>query len=186
MANAGTGTTPASAPVKATARYVRVAPNKARQVIAQIRGLDVEDARTILRLSPKGVAEQILKTLNSAAANAENNNSYDADRLVIAEAWVDEGPMLKRFQPRAMGRAYRVRKRTSHITRAVAEKPAAPARPAAPAAKAKRKDAAAGGAKKTSAKKTSAKKAADQPQPARSAADQPQPARSAADQAEKE
>ena len=158
MANAGTGTTPASAPVKATARYVRVAPNKARQVIAQIRGLDIEDARAILRLSPKGVSEQILKTLNSAAANAENNNNYDADRLVVAEAWVDEGPMLKRFQPRAMGRAYRVRKRTSHITLAVAEKPAAPSRPAASAekGKAKRKgaDAGASGAKKASAKKS--------------------------------
>jgi large subunit ribosomal protein L22 len=135
MANAGTGTTPASAPVKATARYVRVAPNKARQVIAHIRGLDVEEARTILRLSPKAVAEQVLKTPDSAIANAENNNSYDAGRLVITEAFVDEGPMLKRFQPRAMGRAYRIRKRTSHITVAVAEKPAAPVRPAAAKAK---------------------------------------------------
>jgi len=131
MANAETGTPPASAPVKATARYVRVAPNKARQVIAHIRGLDVDEAQTILRLSPKGVAEQILKTLNSAIANAENNNHLDVDRLMIAEVFVDEGPMLKRFQPRAMGRAYRVRKRTSHITIAVAEKPEATTRPAA-------------------------------------------------------
>ncbi len=123
MANAGTGTTPAPAPVKATARYVRVAPNKARQVIAHIRGLDVEEARTILRLSPKAVAGQVLKTLDSAIANAENNNSYDADRLVITEAFVDEGPMLKRFQPRAMGRAYRIRKRTSHITVVVSVRP---------------------------------------------------------------
>jgi large subunit ribosomal protein L22 len=123
MANAPTG----AAPVKATARYVRVAPNKARQVIAHLRGLGVEDARAVLTLSPKGVAEQILKTLDSAIANAEHNAGLDADRLVVAEAWVDEGPMLKRFQPRAMGRAYRIRKRTSHITIAVAERPAAPA-----------------------------------------------------------
>jgi len=176
MANAGTGTTPASAPVKATARYVRVAPNKARQVIAQIRGLEIEDARAILTLSPKGVAEQILKTLNSAAANAENNNSYDVDRLVVAEAWVDEGPMLKRFQPRAMGRAYRVRKRTSHITIAVAEKALAPARPAAAPDKGK--------AKRGKAAQKTEQKPAEQTATA-PAADEATPA-AAADQAEKE
>ena len=105
--------------VKATSRYVRVAPNKARQVVAHIRGLGVEDARRTLALSPKEVAGQVLKTLNSAVANAEHNNDMDADDLVVAAAIVDEGPTLKRFQPRAMGRAYRVRKRTSHITIAV-------------------------------------------------------------------
>jgi large subunit ribosomal protein L22 len=105
--------------VKATARYVRVAPNKARQVVAHIRGLGVAEARRVLLLSPKGVAEQILKTLDSAIANAEQNNDLDADDLVVSAATVDEGPTLKRFQPRAMGRAYRVRKRTSHIMIAV-------------------------------------------------------------------
>lgn len=106
---------------RATARYVRVAPNKARQVVAHIRGLEVDEARRILRFSPKDVAGQILKTLNSAVANAENNTDppFEADELVVTSAVVDEGPMLKRFQPRAMGRAYRVRKRTSHITVAV-------------------------------------------------------------------
>jgi large subunit ribosomal protein L22 len=106
---------------RATARYVRVAPNKVRQVVAHIRGMDVEGARRLLQFSPKGAAEPVLKTLNSAIANAENNVEppYDADELVVTSAVVDEGPMLKRFQPRAMGRAYRVRKRTSHITVAV-------------------------------------------------------------------
>jgi large subunit ribosomal protein L22 len=102
--------------VKATSRYVRTAPNKARQVVAHIRGLPVEEARRLLQFSPKDVATQIRKTLESAVANAEHNNGLDADDLVVAAAVVDEGPMLKRYQPRAMGRAYRIRKRTSHIT----------------------------------------------------------------------
>ena len=101
---------------KATARFVRVAPNKARQVGRHIRGLDIEHARSVLLLEPKAIARQILKTLDSAVANAENNHDLDADDLVVASVVVDEGPMLKRYQPRAMGRAYRIRKRTSHIT----------------------------------------------------------------------
>ena len=102
--------------VKATARYVRVAPNKVRQVVAHVRGLPVAEAQRLLAFSPKGAAEPVLKTLNSAVANAEHNHDLDADDLVVAAAVVDEGPMLKRYQPRAMGRAYRIRKRTSHIT----------------------------------------------------------------------
>ncbi|MPZ73617.1 MAG: 50S ribosomal protein L22 [Nitriliruptorales bacterium] len=102
--------------VKATARYVRVAPNKVRQVVAHIRGRRIEDARRMLLLSPKEVSDQLLKTLNSAVANAESNHDLDADDLFVTAAIVDEGPQLKRFQPRAMGRAYRIRKRTSHIT----------------------------------------------------------------------
>jgi large subunit ribosomal protein L22 len=106
---------------RAVARYVRVAPAKVRQVVAHIQGLPIEEARKVLALSPKGAALPVLKTLNSAVANAENNVEppYDADELVVTSAVVDEGPMLKRFQPRAMGRAYRIRKRTSHITIAV-------------------------------------------------------------------
>jgi large subunit ribosomal protein L22 len=106
---------------RASARYVRVAPNKVRQVAVHIRGLDVTEAQNVLRFSPKGAAEPVLKTLNSAIANAENNleTPFGADELIVTSAVVDEGPMLKRFQPRAMGRAYRVRKRTSHITVAV-------------------------------------------------------------------
>ncbi|MBD0324204.1 MAG: 50S ribosomal protein L22 [Aldersonia sp.] len=106
---------------RASARYVRVAPNKVRQVVAPIRGLAVEEARRILRFSPKGAAAPVLKTLDSAVANAEHNADppYDADELVVTSAVVDEGPMLKRIRPRAMGRAYRIKKRTSHITVAV-------------------------------------------------------------------
>ena len=103
----------------ATSRYARVAPSKVRQVLAHIRGRRVEEAQRILLLSPKAVAEQVHKTLNSAIANAEHNHGLDADDLVVAVASCDEGPILKRFQPRAMGRAYRVRKRTSHISIAV-------------------------------------------------------------------
>jgi large subunit ribosomal protein L22 len=102
--------------VKATSKYVRVAPNKARQVIRHIKGLEIDEARRLLEFSPKGVARQILKTLDSAVANAEHNDDLDADDLVVTAVVVDEGPTLRRFQPRAMGRAYRIRKRTSHIT----------------------------------------------------------------------
>ena len=114
--------------VKATSRYARVAPNKVRQVVMHIRGRRVVDARQLLALSPKGVAEQVLKTLNSAVANAENNHDLDADDLWVTAAIVDEGPQLKRFQPRAMGRAYRIRKRTSHITISVGTENAPPPR----------------------------------------------------------
>jgi large subunit ribosomal protein L22 len=102
--------------VRASARYVRVAPNKVRQVARHIRGLDVEHARNVLQLEPKNAARYVHKVLESAVANAENNHELDADDLVVTAAIVDEGPTLKRFRPRAMGRAYRVRKRTSHIT----------------------------------------------------------------------
>jgi large subunit ribosomal protein L22 len=98
---------------------VRVAPNKARQVASHIRGLAIPEARRVLQFSPKGAAEQILKTLNSAVANAEHNNGLDADDLRVTAAVVDEGPTVRRYRPRAMGRAYRVRKRTSHIMIAV-------------------------------------------------------------------
>jgi large subunit ribosomal protein L22 len=119
--------------VKATARYVRVAPNKARQVVAHIRGLGIDEARRVLQFSDKGVSEQILKTLNSAVANAEHNNDLDLEDLFVQLATVDEGPTLKRYQPRAMGRAYRIRKRTSHITITLGVKELATV--AAPAAK---------------------------------------------------
>ena len=111
---------------RAVARYVRVAPEKVRQVATPIRGLHVEQARALLDLSPKAAAQQLRKTLDSAVANAENNleTPYDADELVVVAAVVDEGPTLRRFQPRAMGRAYRIRKRTSHITVAVGTAPA--------------------------------------------------------------
>ena len=102
--------------VRAVARYVRVSPYKARQVADQIRGKDLEEARYITRFSPKGAARLVGKVLESAAANAENNNGLRAEDLVVVNCYVDEGPTLKRWRPRALGRATRIRKRTSHIT----------------------------------------------------------------------
>lgn len=113
--------------VTARARYVRVAPTKARQVARLLPGMDVEQARTTLEFSPKGAARPVLKALNSAVANAEHNHDLDADDLVVVACTVDEGPTLRRFRPRAMGRAYRIRKRTSHITVTVGIPQATPA-----------------------------------------------------------
>lgn len=102
--------------VKATAKYVRVSPSKVRQVARLIVGQPVQEAERILLFADKGAAAPLLKVLRSAVANAENNDDLDPDTLLVSAAQVDEGPTLKRFQPRALGRAYRIRKRTSHIT----------------------------------------------------------------------
>ena len=100
----------------AKARYVRISPRKARRVVDLIRGLPVAEARRILTFSNLGAAKQVGKVLNSAIANAEQNPGVVADNLVVARTFVDEGPTLKRWRPRALGRATPVRKRTSHIT----------------------------------------------------------------------
>ncbi len=105
--------------VRATARYVRTAPRKVRLVADQVRGLPVEEARSLLRFSPRGAARDVAKLLDSAAANAENNHELVADELRIEEIRVDEGPTLRRWQPRARGRATRIDKRTSHVTMAL-------------------------------------------------------------------
>jgi ribosomal protein L22 len=102
--------------VRAHAKYVRCAPRKARLVVDHIRGKSVEDARAILATTPRAAARDVLKLLDSAIANAENNHELVADELKIGKVFVDEGPTLKRFQPRAQGRATRIRKRTSHMT----------------------------------------------------------------------
>ena len=103
--------------VTAKARFVRVSPRKARLVIDQIRGQKVNDAHNILKFSPKGVANDIKKVLDSAVANArENFEMTNIDEMVVTQAYVDQGPTMKRFMPRAMGRAYEIKKRTSHIT----------------------------------------------------------------------
>lgn len=102
--------------VRAISRYERTAPNKLRQVTHQIAGLPVGRARQLLQVSPKAAAVPVRKTLDSAVANAENNHDLDADDLVVTEVLVDEGPTLRRFRPRAQGRATRIRKRTSHLT----------------------------------------------------------------------
>jgi large subunit ribosomal protein L22 len=166
---------------RAQARYVRVTPMKARRVIDLIRGMNATDAQAVLRFAPQAASEPIGKVLDSAIANATNNHAMDARVLVVSEAFVDEGPTMKRIRPRAQGRAYRIRKRSSHITVIVSDgiapvatvKPAAkPVPEKAPAAKApaaKAKPAAepaaepadtTAPAKKAPAKKATAKKAA--------------------------
>ena len=107
---------------KAVAKFVRIAPRKARQVIDLIRGKRVSDAETILKFTPRFSAEVIGKVLKSAIANAENNHKLQRDQLIVSEAYVDQGPTMKRFMPRAQGRASMIHKRTSHITIVLAEK----------------------------------------------------------------
>ena len=105
--------------VRASSRYVRVAPRKARLIADQVRGLHIEKARALLRFSPRSAAMDIHKLIESAASNAENNHDLVADEMRIAEITVDEGPTLRRFRPRAMGRATPINKRTSHISLAL-------------------------------------------------------------------
>ncbi|MFM1724738.1 MULTISPECIES: 50S ribosomal protein L22 [Rhodococcus] len=101
---------------KAVARHVRVTPMKARRVVDIVRGKSVDEALAILKFAPQAAAEPVAKVIASAAANAQNNLNLDPATLVVATAFVDEGATLKRFQPRAQGRAFRIRKRSSHIT----------------------------------------------------------------------
>ena len=100
----------------ATAKHVRIAPDKVRIVLALIRGRSVAEAMAILQATPKAASEQVFKVLNSAAANAEHNNGLSVDDLYVAEAYADVGPTLKRYQPVSKGRAHHILKRTSHIT----------------------------------------------------------------------
>ncbi len=100
----------------ATAKHVRIAPDKVRVVLALIRGKSVEDAMAILQATPKAASEAVFKVLNSAAANAEHNLELPVDSLYVAEAYADCGPSLKRYQPVSKGRAHHILKRTSHIT----------------------------------------------------------------------
>jgi len=102
--------------VRAEARYVRCSPRKARLVIDNIRGKSVAEARAILTHTPRAASRDVTKLLESCVANAENNHELFADELHIRKVYVDEGPTLKRFRPRALGRATRIRKRTSHMT----------------------------------------------------------------------
>src|SRR3954469_6363044 len=109
---------------RAIARHVHISPTKARRVINLVRGLPAKEALTVLQFAPQAASEPVYKVLASAIANAENNERLDPDSLLVSEAYVDEGPTLKRFRPRAQGRAYRIRKRTCHITVAVESVPA--------------------------------------------------------------
>jgi large subunit ribosomal protein L22 len=162
----------------ASARYVRVTPLKARRVVDLVRGLPVDQALATLEFAPQAAAETVHKVLRSAVANAETTEGLDTHDLVVSVAQVDEGPTMKRWRPRAQGRATRINKRTSHITLAVepasalAPEPVKPAKktpakktPAkkAPATKATAEKATAekAPAKKTTTKKTASKKAAE-------------------------
>lgn len=107
----------------AKARFVRVSASKARRVIDLVRGKSVEEALDILRWAPQAASEPVAKVIASAAANAQNNNGLDPATLVVATVYADEGPTAKRIRPRAQGRAYRIRKRTSHITVIVESRP---------------------------------------------------------------
>ena len=103
----------------ASARYVRITPMKARRVVDMVRGLPVDEALALLQFAPQAASETVYKVLESAIANAETTEGLDRGDLVVANAQVDEGPTMKRWRPRAQGRATRINKRTSHITIAV-------------------------------------------------------------------
>lgn len=107
--------------VKAQAKYVRQSPYKVRRVLDLVRGLPVEEATHVLQFTQRGATGPVAKVLKSAVANAEHNHALDSEDLVISEAYADEGPTLKRYRPRARGRATRINKRTSHITIVVSD-----------------------------------------------------------------
>ena len=107
---------------KAYLRYVRISPRKVQIVCDLIRGKSVAQANAILMGTPKAASELLLKLLKSAAANAENNHQMDPEKLYVSTCYANPGPIIKRIMPRAQGRAYRINKRTSHITIAVAER----------------------------------------------------------------
>ncbi|MCV7011456.1 50S ribosomal protein L22 [Mycolicibacterium madagascariense] len=152
----------------AKARFVRISASKARRVIDLVRGKSVTEALDILRWAPQAASEPVAKVIASAAANAQNNDGLDPATLIVASVYADEGPTAKRIRPRAQGRAYRIRKRTSHITVIVESRPAkdkgARGSASASSARARRaqgsKAAATAPAKKAPAKKAPAKKAA--------------------------
>ena len=146
----------------ATARYIRMSPTKARQVVDLIRGRHVDEARRVLKFTPRGASVPVGKVLESAIANAEHNRGLPADELIVVRAWADEGPTLRRFRPRAQGRATRIRKRTCHIS-VVVGRPSELVRLPEPPTKKKtsaKKSTAKAPAKETTAKKTSTKKTA--------------------------
>src|SRR5688500_6262057 len=186
---------------RAVARYVRLSATKARRVVNLVRGLPAKEALTVLQFAPQSASEPVYKVVASAIANAENNERLDPDALLISAAYVDEGPTLKRFRPRAQGRAYRIRKRTCHITievEAVQAKVRPAVKKAAPAKAAKAAPATAAddeatttevtaaetkpakkAAKKAAAPKAEAPEAAEKA-PAKKTADKKAPAKKAA------
>ena len=181
----------------AVARFVRVSPTKARRVIDLVRGKSVAEALDILRWAPQAASEPVAKVIASAAANAQNNNGLDPSTLVVATVYADGGPTAKRIRPRAQGRAFRIRKRTSHITVIVESRPnkdgrgsqsqsasatrarRAQASKAAGTAPAKKASAAKAPAKKATAEKATAKKATAEKAPAKKATAEKAPAKKA-------
>jgi large subunit ribosomal protein L22 len=161
----------------AKARFVRVSPRKARRVIDLVRGRSVADALDILRWAPQAASEPVAKVIASAAANAQNNNGLDPATLVVATVYADEGPTAKRIRPRAQGRAFRIRRRTSHITVVVESRPAKDQR-SAKSARTRRAEASKAAAKapakkapaKTAPAKSEATKAPAKKAPAKKAA----------------
>jgi large subunit ribosomal protein L22 len=145
----------------AKARFVRVSPTKARRVINLVRGKSVSEALDILRWAPQAASLPVAKVIASAAANAQNNNGLDPATLVVASVCADDGPTAKRIRPRAQGRAFRIRRRTSHITVVVESRPTKDGRgsQSASTARARRAQASKAAATKTPAKKAPAKKA---------------------------
>jgi large subunit ribosomal protein L22 len=107
---------PAAPGARAVARYVRTSAMKARRMVDLIRGMPAKEALTVMQFAPQAASVPVYKVIASAIANAENNEQLDPDSLIISEAYVNEGPTMRRFRPRAQGRAYRIRKRTCHIT----------------------------------------------------------------------
>ena len=147
---------------KAVARFVHISPTKARRVIDLVRGKSVTEALDILRWAPQDASDTVAKVIASAAANAQNNDGLDPATLVVAAIHADEGPTAKRIRPRAQGRAYRIRKRTSHITVIVESRPTKDAGAkgaSASAARARRAQGSKAAATKAPAKKAPAKSA---------------------------
>lgn len=150
----------------AKARFVRVSASKARRVINLVRGKSVSEALDILRWAPQQASLPVAKVIASAAANAQNNNGLDPATLVVATVYADEGPTAKRIKPRAQGRAYRIRRRTSHITVVVESRPVSGGTASAGASRARRAQASKAAESKAAQPKAAAKKA-----PAAKAAD---------------
>ena len=155
----------------AKARFVRVSPSKARRVIDLVRGKSVAEALDILRWAPQAASEPVAKVIASAAANAQNNNGLDPSTLVVATVYADDGPTAKRIRPRAQGRAFRIRRRTSHITVVVESRPSKDARgsQSASATRARRAQASKAAAGNAPTKKAPAKKASAEKAPAKKA-----------------
>jgi large subunit ribosomal protein L22 len=165
----------------AKARFVRVSPRKARRVIDLVRGRSVADALDILRWAPQAASEPVAKVIASAAANAQNNNGLDPATLVVATVYADEGPTAKRIRPRAQGRAFRIRRRTSHITVVVESRPTTDQR-SAKSTRARRAEASKAAAK-APAKKAPANKAPAKTAPAKKAPAKKAPAKAGATKA---